>query len=121
MHIAARLLTLGPDDMGQRIVQGVIGGIAGHQLLAEYYGGHAILLETCAQGQIRFAAVELIAARRRTIPSIIITHTAGQATRRTDDDIRAVHGIEVVARCVRIKLVLGLYENTNARVSVILD
>lgn len=111
MHIPRGFLSLGPDHMCKSIVQCVIGWLVGHEFLAEYNGGHTVLFETGAQREFRLATVDVICAWRGTIPSIVISNTAGHATCCTNDNIRAVHGVEVVDWGVRVELVLGCCGN----------
>lgn len=111
MHISRWFLSLGPNHMGKSIVQCVIGRLIGHEFLAEYNGGHTILFVTGAQRKFGLAAVDIIRAWCGTISSIVISNTAGHATCCANDNIRAVHGVEVVDWGVRIELLLGCCGN----------
>lgn len=110
MNIVVQFLTLGPNDMGQSIGQGVICGLAGCKFLAEYNRCDTILFVACGQSQILFAAKHFIKFWSRSVSAVVVAHTTGHASSSADDHIGAVHGIEIVTRCVGIQFVLGIWK-----------
>lgn len=96
VHVLARLLSLGPNDTHQIIDNTVIGGLTGDQLAAEDDRGHAVLFESCGTSQIKVTTVELVSAWCRPVSGVIIPDTTGGVAGRSNDNVSAVHGVEVV-------------------------
>lgn len=96
MHVLAGFLTFRPNHLHVTVANLVIGRLASGQFPAEEHRRDAVAFVTERGRQAVPSAPVLVLTGRRPVPRVIIADPIIRPSRHPDDDVRAVHGIEVV-------------------------
>lgn len=96
VHVLAGLLTFRPNHLHIAVADLVISRLAGGQFPAEEHRRDAVAFVTKRGRQAVPSAPVLVLTGRRPVPRVIIADPVTRPSRHPDDDVRAVHRIEVV-------------------------
>lgn len=75
------------------------------QTFPENNNSHVILFESHCSRQVILSTPERVQSRCRSISRIVVPYPAYIASRHTNDDVCAIHWIEIMTRCVWIEIV----------------